>query len=101
MYDQIVYFLPILNSSLLEGHLGNYGDNKMKQEHGDYMLSLQLGQSIEKRKSLFSLIDKDIKKPKRGSDMAYFSLVTLENVKFFFFFQKQSSKCFLLDYYFS
>ncbi|KAL4208135.1 hypothetical protein AB4K20DRAFT_1994273, partial [Rhizopus microsporus] len=51
----------------LKGHLGNYGDNKMKQEHGDYMLSLQLGQSIEKRKSLFSLIDKDIKKPKRGS----------------------------------
>lgn len=61
--------------------------NKMKQEHGDYMLSLQLGESVEQQKSLFSLVDKVIKKPERRNGMAYFSLVTLENVKFF---QKQN-----------
>lgn len=41
--------------------------NKMKQEHGDYVLSLQLGESVENQKNLSSLVDRGIKKPERGS----------------------------------
>ncbi|CEG65213.1 hypothetical protein RMATCC62417_02043 [Rhizopus microsporus] len=63
--------------------------NKMKQEHEDYMLSLQLGESVEKQKSLFSLVDKVIKKPERRSGMAYFSLVTLENVNYYPSYKKR------------
>lgn len=41
--------------------------NEMKREHEDYMFSSQISQDIEAGENLFSYVEREIKKPERGS----------------------------------